>query len=112
MAVSEDYLEFVLEQLEGAGEVVPKRMFGGVGLYLEGLFFGLIANDVLYLKVDDVNRKDYEERGMGPFRPYKDRFTVMQYYEVPIDILEDREALVVWVKKALEVASKKKPGWK
>ena len=104
MAVSDEYVDFVLEQIEGAGEVLPKRMFGGVGLYLDGLFFALVAADVLYFKVDDDNRADFEAAGMGAFRPYKNKNTTMSYYEVPIDVLENRQELARWSQKALQAA--------
>ncbi len=110
MVVGDEYLSYVLEQLEGAGAVRSRRMFGGVGLYLHGMFFALIADDVLYFKVDDSNRSDYEEAGMGPFRPFADKPTVMKYYEVPVEILEDREKLREWADKALRVAEKKAGG--
>ena len=110
MAISNEYVSYVLEQLEGAGAVRARRMFGGVGLYLDGLFFALIADDVLYFKVDDSNRSDYEEAGMGPFRPFADKPTVMQYYEVPAEVLENRESLREWAGKALRVAEKKAGG--
>jgi DNA transformation protein len=83
-------------------------MFGGVGLYLDGVFFALIANDILYFKVDDSNRKDYEAKGMGPFRPYRDKSTIMQYYEVPVEVVEGNDTLRLWVSKALEAAARKK----
>ncbi len=63
-------------------------MFGGTGRYLQGVFFALIASDMLYFKVDDSNRPDYEAAGMGPFKPFADRPAyTMQYYEVPIVLL-------------------------
>ncbi len=108
MAVSEEYLDYVLEQLECVGPVVPKRMFGGVGLYLDGLFFALIADDILRFKVDESNKKDFESRGMEAFRPYRHKSTTMQYYEVPIEVLEDQEGLRSWAEKALAVARRKK----
>jgi DNA transformation protein len=110
MAISNEYVSYVLEQLEGAGAVRARRMFGGVGLYLDALFFALIADDVLYFKVDDSNRSDYEEAGMGPFRPFADKPTVMQYYEVPPEVLENRESLREWAGKALRVAERKAGG--
>ena len=107
MSVSESYRSYVLEQLESVGQVTAKNMFGGVGLYLEGLFFALIANDILYFKVDESNRLDYEAVGMGPFRPYGDKSYAMKYYEVPADVLEERETLRLWADKALAVARQK-----
>lgn len=107
MGVSDGYLTYVVDQLGCVGPVQFKRMFGGVGLYMHGVFFALIADDVLYFKVDDSNRADYEAAGMGPFRPFPDKPTVMQYYEVPADVLESTESLREWAQKALGVAQKK-----
>jgi DNA transformation protein len=105
MAVSREYLEYLLGQLALLGHVVSRRMFGGVGLYHEELFFGLIADDVLYLKADDSNREDYTVRAMEPFRPFPDRPThAMSYYQVPADVLEDAEALAAWARKSCAVA--------
>ncbi len=106
MPVSEDYLVYVVEQLRPLGTVVSKRMFGGVGLYHDGLFFGLIDDDMLYFKVDDQNRADYEARGRGPFRPFahKPDYT-MSYYEVPGDVMENPEELAGWAEKALAAAA-------
>ena len=62
MAVSEGDLAFVLDQLAGLGELRPRRMFGGVGLYCGDAFFGLMDDGVLYLKVDDTTRARYTRR--------------------------------------------------
>jgi DNA transformation protein len=107
MPVSEEYLQFALDQLDSLGHVTAKRMFGGAGLYLGSVFFGIIADDVLYLKVDDSNRPDYEAAGMGPFRPFGGKSYAMQYYQVPVDVLEDRDALREWAQKAVAVAEGK-----
>jgi DNA transformation protein and related proteins len=104
MPVSTEYREFVLEQLGRVVPVTSRSMFGGVGIYGDGLFFGLMDNDVIYLKVDDSNRADFERVGMGPFRPFGDE-RAMQYYELPADLLEDSETLREWVEKALAVAA-------
>lgn len=105
MAVSRDYLTFVLEQLAGLSGVVSRRMFGGVGLYSGEFFFGLIADDVLYLRVDDSNRNDYVARGMGQFRPYSDRpHRSMSYYEIPADVLESASETAEWAKRSVDVA--------
>lgn len=103
MAVSAEYREFVLDQLGRVVPVTARSMFGGVGIYSDGLFFALIAEDVLYLKVDDTNRADFQRAGSGPFRPYDDG-RAMQYYELPADLLEDAGALRGWVDGALDAA--------
>lgn len=84
-------------------------MFGGVGLYRRGLFFAIIASDVLYLKVDETNRPDYERAGMRPFKPYRDRPTTMKYWAVPVDVLENAPALVAWARKAVVAAERSAP---
>ncbi len=105
MAVSTEYLEYVLEQLAGLGGVRTIRMFGGIGLYQDERFFGIITSDTLYFKVNDANRADYEARGMSPFRPRNTRRTSMGYYEVPADTLEDSEECVAWARKSVAAAA-------
>jgi DNA transformation protein and related proteins len=104
MAVSQSYREFVLEQLGRVTPVTGKSMFGGVGIYAQGLFFALIAEDRLYFKVDDATRPDFERRGMEPFRPFGED-SAMGYYELPGDVVEDVNQLETWMKKAIEMAA-------
>jgi len=108
MPVSEEYLSYVLEQLEGVGPVEARRMFGGAGVYCRRVMFALVADDVLYLKVNESNRADFEESGSEPFQPFPDKSSVMSYYEVPADVLEDRDHLATWAQKALAAALRKR----
>lgn len=102
MAVSSDYLQFILEQLHGLGQVHARRMFGAAGLYCDEIFFGIISDDTLYLRVDEASRPDYTSRGMQAFKPYADRPEVsMTYFEVPADVLEDAAQLLIWSRRAL-----------
>jgi DNA transformation protein len=112
MAVSEEFRRYVEDQLAGLGGVVMRRMFGGVGIYFQDVFFALIADDVLYFKVDDANRADHESAGMGPFQPWPDKPTTMSYYEVPAEVLERGETLRAWADKALAAAGRAKGGKK
>lgn len=105
MPYSKDYLHYVLEQLAGLRGAVSRRMFGGAGLYHEELFFGLIASDTLYFRVNDDNRPDYEALGMSRFQPYKDKpHLSFNYYEVPAHVLEDGDELVIWARRSLQAA--------
>src|SRR5688572_6560166 len=70
VSVSAHYRTYVEEQLARVTRVTSRAMFGGVGLYADGLFFGLLADDRMYLKVDDTNRGDFEQVGMSAFRPF------------------------------------------
>jgi DNA transformation protein len=107
VAVSRDYLAFVLEQLRGAGEVGSRRMFGGVGLYLGEVFFALISDDTLYLRVDAQSRAEYRARGLRAFRPYANRPQLSsRYFEVPADVLEDSSQLAAWARRALAAATR------
>ncbi len=107
MPISDEFLEFVLDLLSPWGGVTARKMFGGAGLYRDGKMFGLIADDVVYLKVDDTNRPDFEEAGCGPFKPYPDKPTSMSYYEVPPDVLEEPDALVEWSRRSLAIQTRK-----
>jgi DNA transformation protein len=107
MAVSESYRVFVLEQLGRVALVSAKSTFGGVGLYAEGLFFALIAEDRLYFKVDDTTRPEFDRLGMEPFRPFGED-SAMGYYEVPADVVEDSVQLGPWMTKAIDVAARAK----
>lgn len=105
MPVSPDYRDWVLEQLRVAGTITGRSMFGGYGIYLDGAIIALIADDTLYFKVDDSNRPDFEALGMEPFRPGGE---VMQYYEVPADVLEDTDRLRDWALRAFDVSRRAK----
>ena len=99
---------FVLDQLADAGDVVSRRMFGGIGLYCDGVFFGIIAGDALYFKVDGETRAAYRAQGSRPFKPYADRPTTMQYYAVPLAVIESAPELVRWARTAVAVARRAK----
>ena len=105
MSVSNDYRDFVLEQLAAAGSVSPRAMFGGVGLYLDGLFFALIDDDTLYFKVDEASRRRFEAAGSRPFCPDARRpEQAMGYWQVPAEVLENPDELVAWAREAVGVA--------
>jgi DNA transformation protein len=104
LKVSDGFRSFILDQLDELGDVTPKSMFGGVGLYHRGVFFGILARDTLYLKVGDPNRADYERAKMKPFKPYPNRSGTMKYYAVPLEVLESPIELAAWARKAIAVA--------
>jgi len=106
MAVSESYLAFVLEQLQGVRRVVTKRMFGGVGIYSGETFFAVIDNDTLFFKVDEVLSAKYRKLGMPPFMPIPGKASMSGYYQVPPHVLEDAEQLAKWAKESIELAGK------
>ena len=104
MAVQSDsFKEFVLDQLGGLPGVVCRAMFGGYGLYRGEVFFGIVHKGRLYFKTNETSRAAYRERGMKPFRP-NPKQTLKTYYEVPVDVTEDAERLVVWAGQATRLS--------
>jgi DNA transformation protein len=81
MPISDEFVDYVIAQLAAWGEVSACKMFGGAGLYCNGTMFGLVADDVAYLKVNDSNREDFVKAGASPFNPYPDKVktTLMEY---------------------------------
>ncbi len=109
MSISDEFVEYVIGQFSEWGEVSARKMFGGAGLYREGVMFGLIADDVAYLKVDDSNRKDFERAGAGPFTfVEKGKTITMSYYEIPADVLENPSVLAEWSQRSFNIAKQKK----
>lgn len=117
MAVSPEFSEFLKEQLAGFGSVDVKRMFGGAGLFRDGLMFGLIADDVLYLKVDDDNTEAFEAEGLSHFTytTKKGKKGLMSYRRAPERCLDDPDEMTEWATGAFAAALRadsKKPGKK
>ena len=108
MSVSKGFLDFILDQLSQWGDVSERRMFGGAGLYRDGKMFGLIANDVVYLKVDDTNRDKFISRGSSPLKPFPNRSTSLSFFEVPDDIVESPEELIEWAEESLSIQKNRK----
>ena len=105
MAASPEYLEYLKDLLADFGPVTARRMFGGAGLFRDGVMFGLVADDTLYLKADERNRPDFEAAGMPPFTYARgDRDFSMSYYLAPPDVVEDADGLAAWARKAFDAA--------
>ncbi len=109
MSISDEFMEFVLGQLLQWGKVSARKMFGGAGLYRDGVMFGLIVDDIAYLKVDDSNRKDFERAGTEPFTfTEKGKTITMSYYEIPADVLEKPATRAQWAQRSFNIARKKR----
>jgi DNA transformation protein and related proteins len=91
-----------LDRLSELGDISSRPLFGGHGIYWNGVIFGIHFRGRLYFKVDDESKGDYLARGMGAFRP-NERQTLKSYYEVPPEVLDDKEALMSWARGAIRV---------
>jgi DNA transformation protein len=96
----ESFRDYILDQLGGLSSVASRSMFGGHGLYQGPAFFGILSKGRLYFKTDRQTQALYQERGMKPFQPNAKQ-TLKNYYEVPIEVLEDSDQLSDWAQHAI-----------
>ena len=108
MAKDTEFCALVREMLAPLGTVTTRAMFGGFNVALGGLTFGLVADDRLYLKVDDRTRGRYEALGLSAFQPFPDKPGTMNYYPVPDDLMDEPDSLCDWAREAFDVALKAK----
>lgn len=105
MSASKGFIELLKNSMRDLGPVNVRRMFGGAGVYADGVMFGLIAEDTLYLKGDVETKRDFEAEGLCPFvYEGRGRKISMSYWRAPERLLDDPDELVVWARTALEAA--------
>lgn len=102
---NDSFKDFILDQLDALPEIECRAMFGGYGLYSDEIFFGIIFKDRLYFKTNARSAVPYRRLGMKPFAP-NGKQKLKNYYEVPVDIIEDSDRLTVWAREALVAAKK------
>lgn len=100
----DEFADLVCELLSPMGEVRARRMFGGYGVYCDGVMMALIADEVLYLRTDERTRTAYEAEGLPPFRPFPDKPMTMPYHRPPDSVLDDGEDMLAWARPAHEAA--------
>jgi DNA transformation protein and related proteins len=108
----QEYVAHLVDLLQSIGPVESKPMFGGFGIFLEGLMFALVADNELYLKVDAQNQQEFEDLGLPAFAYEKNgKVFKMSYYLAPEETMEDGELLSTWAANAygaaIRAASKK-----
>jgi DNA transformation protein len=97
----DEYANFIVDKLSGLGNVHSRAMFGGYGIFHEGLMFALVSDDILYFKVDDTNREMYRKAGSEVF-PHG-----ISYWRVPTDVFEDTAGLYEWADISIKIAQTK-----
>lgn len=110
MSDERDYVDYLLELLEGFPDVSAKRMFGGYGIFRDGLMFGLVADSTLYLKVDKENKPDFDARELGPFmyEGKKGKPISMSYHRAPEEVLDNPDDMIEWAESAYAAALRSK----
>lgn len=104
MTVDQDFTAFVCDLLHPLGPIQPRRMFGGVGLFLDGRMMGLIADDVVYIKADAQNREQFEAEGLERFQPFPHKPVSMAYYPLPEGALDEPDEALRWARLGIEAA--------
>lgn len=110
MTKTDEFLDYVKELFEDIDGITYRKMFGGCGIYKNGVAFAFLIKGSLYFRVDDISRKDFEEHGSQPFVFHTKTGTRIgrDHLELPPAILEDPDELVTWVEKAYMAARKAK----
>jgi DNA transformation protein and related proteins len=106
--------DFIRDLFAPFGPVAVRRMFSGAGIFAEGLMFGLIVRDVIYLKADDISIADFKREGSEPFTYTRGRKTgrpshhALPYWRLPERLYDDPDELAVWARRAFAAAERRK----
>ena len=106
MVASDSFAEFLREQLAPLGRVTVRRMFGKTGVFCDGLMFGMVTDDTLYVRVDDGNRAVFREAASVPPLNYEKqgRAIDLAFWRVPERLFDEQDELVTWARAALAAA--------
>lgn len=97
--------EFIRDIFSAFGPVSVRRMFGGAGIFVDDLMFALIADEMIYLKVDAENARDFEREDLQPFTyAARNRLVELSYRRMPDRLYDDPEELGRWAQAALAAA--------
>jgi DNA transformation protein and related proteins len=103
--MSDDFVDYVMELLGPFGTVRTRRMFGGYGVYLDGLMFAIVSEDTLYLKADEMNRIEFEQAGCEIFGyARKGKRATLGFFCAPGDAMESPELMLPWARTAYAAA--------
>jgi DNA transformation protein len=106
--------DFIAELFAPFGSVAVRHMFGGAGLFREGLMFGLVFDGAIFLKVDEATIPDFEREGSTPFvytlaeSPGRVGRHSLHYWRLPERLYDDPEELVSWAQRAFAIAERRK----
>ncbi|MHB8668479.1 MAG: TfoX/Sxy family protein [Burkholderiales bacterium] len=103
--MSDDFVDYVMELFGPFGTVVARRMFGGHGVYLDGLMFAIVSADALYLKADAMNRVEFELAGCEMFGyTRKGKRATLNFFRAPEEAMESPELMLPWARTAYAAA--------
>lgn len=106
MPITEAAVQSFLQKVSAAREITSRKMFGGLGIYHNGVFFAVIDDDRLYFKIDEATIPTYEAAGMEQW--IIPEMGPMPYYEVPPHLLDKPEELGKWIDESVAAAQRRK----
>ena len=106
MVASDSFAEFLREQLAPLGRVTMRRMFGKTGVFCDGVMFGMVTDNMLYLRVDDHNRAAFKEAEAFPPLSYEKRGETidLSFWRAPERLFDEPDEFVAWARAALAAA--------
>ncbi|KFN44849.1 TfoX/Sxy family protein [Arenimonas oryziterrae] len=108
MKRDDGFIDYLHELLDPLGAISTRRMFGGHGVYCGGVFFAIVIDNRLYLKVDDETRAQFDAAGCAPFvYEGKDKPVEMSYWSAPEAAMDSEEEMRPWAKLAIAAALRK-----
>ena len=100
-----EYVSYITDLMQTIGPVTAKRMFGGHGIFLEGLMFGIVVDDVLYFKADRDTKNLYSKRGLEAFKYCKQgKEITLSYYQAPEEVFDNIDDMKFWANMAYDTA--------
>jgi DNA transformation protein len=106
VANKQDFVTFAVELLSSVGPVTVRRMFGGHGVYAEGVMFALLDDDELFLKTDERTRETFRDAGCRMWTYGQMEET--SYWRPPDEAHDEPEAMRPWATLGLEAALRKR----
>lgn len=108
MIKDDGFLAYVHELLGPLGQVSIRRMFGGHGVYVDGLFIAIVGEGRIYFKVDEETKPRFLAAGCAPFAiVHKGQPMEMSYWSVPDEAMDTSEDMAPWAKLAIAAALRK-----
>lgn len=103
-----DYLDYLHDLFSASAPVTTRAMFGGHGVYRDGVIIGIVIDEAIYLKVDGETRAAFEAAGSEPFvYEAKGKRVPMSYWTVPEEALDSPQEFRPWAQRAWEAALRK-----
>lgn len=100
-----EFVVYLVDTLQAVGPVTARRMFGGHGIFLDGLMFALVSDNNLYFKVDEISEADFKAADLEPFKYKKNGTDIkMSYYQAPADVFDSRDMMCEWGNRAYAAA--------